>query len=402
MQTRGRVGHSALVEKIRAEITEHGPITFARFMELALYDPEHGYYMTRAEERPLESDAETRLGWRGDFLTAPDVHPLLGMILFRQIREIDALLDHPRPLTIVEIGPGKGTLVRDVLHACSRSDSDLLTRLRYVLVERSPMMRRAQEQMLAPYEGRRNRLQWVTAVEELGDRAVTGLIYSNELVDALPIHRVTVRGGALKEIMVDVADAEFIESLADPSTPELGEYLRQQGITLPEGYTTEIHLEAVRWMKSVAQILDRGLVVTIDYGHTAQDYYAPTRRDGTLLCYSRHRIVRDPYTMIGQQDMTAHVNFSALALAGEEHGVSVTGFTNLSHYLIGLGAEEILAEDPVDKNDLRRVAELFRPQGFGGTFKVLVQHKGLGAPTLQGLRFRPFFDGVLTPQQTAS
>ncbi|RMH38268.1 MAG: SAM-dependent methyltransferase [Nitrospirae bacterium] len=395
MQTRIHRSDSVLVDRIRAEIAEHGPITFARFMELALYDPEHGYYMTGANERARGADAETRLGWEGDFLTAPDVHPLLGMILFRQIREVDALLDHPRPLTVVEIGPGKGTLVRDLLHACSRSDPDLLTRLRYVLVERSPMMRRAQEQMLAPYERRRNHLQWVTAVEELGDRAVTGLIYSNELVDALPIHRVTVRGGALKEIMVDVAGAEFIESLADPSTPELGEYLRRQGITLPEGYTTEIHLEAVRWMKSVAQALDRGLLVTIDYGHTAQDYYAPTRRDGTLLCYSRHRIVRDPYTMIGEQDMTAHVNFSALALAGEEHGASVAGFTNLSHYLIGLGAEELLADGSFDSHDLRRAAELFRPQGFGGTFKVLIQQKGLSAPTLRGLRFRPFFDGVL-------
>lgn len=394
-----QLGNTALVDKIIAEIVDKGPMTFARFMELALYDPEHGYYMSSRPNHPSSSRAETRLGWEGDFYTAPDLHPLLGTILFRQIQEIDTLLDQPTPLTVVEIGAGKGQLARDVLHACSRFDSDLSDRLLYIIVERSPMMQAAQAQALFSFAERGGRIHWATSIEELGEQAITGMIFSNELIDALPIHRVRTHEGQLKEVVVTFDGNAFTESIAELSTPELASYFERLGVSLPEGYTTEVHLEAVRSIEKIAQALHRGIVVTIDYGHTARDYYAPTRREGTLLCYSQHRVFRNPYQRIGEQDITAHVNFSALARTGEDHGLAVTGFTNLAHYLTGLGAEEILAEYPPESDELLKAAELFRPHGLGGTFKVLIQHKGLAAPALRGLRFRPFFDGVLQERE---
>ncbi|MEW6543421.1 MAG: SAM-dependent methyltransferase [Nitrospirota bacterium] len=394
----GSIGHPELVAAIVAEIQATGPIPFVRFMELALYHPQFGYYM-RATGDGEEQAGEHRIGWDGDYYTSSDVHPVFAKALARQARQIDELLGRPDPFTIVEMGAGKGLLVRDVLADCEAGGGPFLDRLRYVLVERSPAMREAQRRNLAPWLGRPDLVTWRSGLEGLDTDGVTGLFLSNELVDALPVHRIRIEGGEAKELFVDYRDGRFCERLAPLSTPALADYLdrlARAGITLPEGYTTEINLKAPAWMKDVARVLNRGVAITIDYGHAARDLYGPDRRRGTLLCYHRHSVAEDPYRRVGEQDLTAHVDFSALATAGEEAGLHVTGFTNQMSFLIGLGVEEMVGTLEPGSPEFQSVIRLLRPESMGRTFKILIQHKGLERLELDGLRFKPFFGDVLS------
>jgi len=207
--------------------------------------------------------------------------------------------------------------------------------------------------------------------------------------------------GRIEEICVDYRDGHFTESLRPLSTPELTGYLRRLNLSLPEGYRTEINLQAVRWMRQVAAVLNRGVVLTIDYGHTAQDLYGPDRAQGTLLCYFSQMASDDPYVRVGLQDMTAHVDFSTLATVGEEQGLCVTGFTNQMSFLMGLGIEEILAGLDPEGAECRAALHLLKPEGMGRTFKVLIQHKGMERPNLKGLKFQPFFGSALVARSAA-
>jgi SAM-dependent MidA family methyltransferase len=365
-------------------------------MDLALYDRQDGYYMTsRSQEIQAMGKGRERIGWSGDFYTASDVHPLLAKAIFKQLQEVDDLLNHPSKLTILEVGGGKGLLARDILRECEMVAPEVLSRLSYLLVECSPSMRASQEDHLLEFSQRGCSVRWASSLSELETQQLTGVIFSNEFVDALPVHRVTMQDGSLREVFVDCEGEGFGERLGKPSTDRLSAYLHDSHVTLPDEFTSEVHLEAVRWMKEVARVLNRGMVLTIDYGHTAEDYYGPSRKNGTLLCYYRHTVSDDPYVHVGEQDITAHVNFSGLALTGERSGLSVTGFTNLMNFLLSLGAEEWLAGLDQESKELQSAIHLLRPNGMGETFKVFIQHKGMAAPSLQGLRFRPFFEGIL-------
>ena len=200
---------------------------------------------------------------------------------------------------------------------------------------------------------------------------------------------------------MDYVDGAFVERLQPPSIPDLQAHLDGLNIPLAEGYRTEVNLQALQWMKTVACVMERGVVITIDYGHTAQDLYNAERSDGTLLCYYSQLTSEDPYQRVGEQDMTAHVDFSSLALAGEDHGLRVTGFTNQMSFLMGLGVEEMIAGLEPESPAFRAAIHLLRPEGMGRTFKVLVQHKGLEQPDLDGLRYKPFFGDVLATRSAA-
>jgi SAM-dependent MidA family methyltransferase len=359
-------------------------------MELALYHPEFGYYTRAAEPRE-------RIGPQGDYYTSFDAHPLLARALAKQAAQVDEQLGGPDPFTLVEMGPGKGLLARDFLAACDTHHSSLAGRLRYILIERSPAMAAAQREHLAPWLGT-PRVAWLNGLADLRDGAVTGAMLSNELVDAFPVHRIRIVNGQPKELYVASADGRFVEETGPLSTPLLADYLArlaQMDIALPDGCTTEINVSALTWMREVARVLGRGVAITIDYGHTAQDLYGPDRTRGTLLCYSRHRAFDDPYVRVGLQDMTAHVDFTALAAVGEEAGLRVTGFTNQTSFLMGLGAEQMLAGLEPESPELRSAIQLLRPDGMGRTFKILVQHKGMPEPALEGLKFKPFFGSAL-------
>jgi SAM-dependent MidA family methyltransferase len=386
------IGHPDLVAEIISEIRASGPMTFARFMELALYHPRFGYY-TRATE-PGE-----RIGWDGDYYTSFDVHPILAQMLARQIRQVDDGLGSPDPFTVIEMGPGKGLLARDFLAACEKDSPSLFARLRYVLIERSPAMIAEQRRVLAPWLVYGN-VSWLNGLNELADGSLTGVLLSNELVDAFPVHRVRIVEGEPKELYVAEADGRFIERTGPLSTPALARYLARLAaldIALPEGYTTEINLEATAWMKEVARVMGRGVVLTIDYGHTAQDLYGPDRARGTLLCYWKQLTSEDPYTRVGLQDLTAHVDFTALAAAGDEAGLRLTGFTNQMSFLMSLGVEQTLESFEPGSREFQSILQLFRPDGMGRTFKILIQHKDMPEPQLDGLKFKPFFGSVLAP-----
>ncbi len=383
------LGHPELVAAIASEIAASGPIPFVRFMELALYHPQFGYYM-----RSPEAGRE-RIGWSGDFYTSSDVHPILGQALARQARQIDALLGHPDPFTVVEMGAGKGLLASDFLRAVLSDDGSLSRRLRFVLVERSPAMRKLQQSNLKEWLGTPGLVSWVEDVQSLGSAAVVGLVFSNELPDAFPVHRIQIVEGRAQEVYVDHHDQKFVEQLKPLSNQELEHHLTRLNISLPEGYRTEINLNALKWMEQVAGALDRGVAITIDYGHTAQDLYNADRSEGTLLCYYSQLTSEDPYQRVGQQDMTAHVDFSSLAAVGEDHGLHVTGFTNQMSFLMGLGVENMMAELEPESPEFRAAIHLLRPDGMGTTFKVLMQHKGIERPELDGLQFKPFFGEAL-------
>ncbi len=400
VSTPSESSQSMLLQRIIGEIRESGPISFARFMELALYDEHEGYYMTVGSPTSAEAQDDSRIGWAGDFYTSSDVHPLFARCLIKQICEIDELLGRPSPFTVVEMGPGKGLLARDLLRACGDEDSNLFSRLRYLLIERSPVMKQIQERNLSTYVEKGWSIAWHPSLQDLNEESVHGVVLSNELVDAFPVHRVKkVKEDQLNEVFVHYQDGQFCEYLDKPSTPEISDYLNAYGAgglqQWPDGYCTEVHLESVRWMKDVAHVLQRGFVLTVDYGHTASDYYDSSRSDGTLLCYHKHTASSNPYVRVGEQDITAHVNFSALAIQGAQVGLTVTGFTNLMNFLLGLGVDAMLADVDPESEEMQLAIQFLRPQSMGQTFKFLVQHKAVEAPALQGLQFRPFLSGVL-------
>jgi SAM-dependent MidA family methyltransferase len=387
--------HPELTAAIASEIIASGPIPFVRFMDLALYHPQFGYYM-----RPPESGTE-RIGWSGDFYTSSDVHSILGQALAKQAEQIDVLLGHPNPFTVVEMGPGTGLLAKHFLSACHIGSSSFGNRLRYVLIERSPAMRAAQQRRLQPWSNQTGLVTWLEDVNSLAPASVSGLMFSNELPDAFPVHRVEVVEGQLQEVFVDYRDGRFIECLKPLSKTALNNYFHQLGLTLPEGYRTEVNLHALDWIKQVADSLCRGVAITIDYGHSAQDLYGTDRAKGTLLCYYSQMASEDPYVRVGLQDMTAHVDFTSLAKIGEASGLSVTGFTNQMSFLMGLGVEDMIGQLDPESPEFSAAIHLLKPEGMGRTFKILVQHKGIEPPDLDGLKFKPFFGSALSQHAAA-
>jgi SAM-dependent MidA family methyltransferase len=388
-------GHPKLIQKIIDEISLSGPLTFARFMELALYDEGQGYYMTQPDEE--DQSSRDRIGWDGDFYTAPELSPILAKTLVRQVLAIDAQLGQPPTFTVVEMGGGNGTFAADFLQHCQAIAPDFLNRLRYSLVERSHYLQSLQESRIQQVMGSwtENRVSWVNSIGQLDADSVLGVMFSNELVDAFPVHRIRFQNQCLQELFVDYAEGRFVERLGPLSSPKLQEYVHLHRIDLQEGQTSELHLAAEEWMTQVARVLQQGVIITIDYGHTGSDYYGADRNDGTLLCYYQHAVSKNPYTRVGEQDMTAHVNFSALAKAGKECGLFPVGFTTLANWLMGLGVEAMAYDQDPESREIQALSHLLRPHGMGTTFKVFVQQKGIESVSLEGLRYRAFFEDVL-------
>jgi len=361
----------ALVERIERE----GPITFRDFMEMALYHPQHGYYVHR---QPL--------GRQGDYLTSPEVGPLFAALVGRQLAEMWEVLGRPHPFQVVEMGPGRGSLARDLLAWARRARPHLFAALRYGLVERSAALRAAQEQALA--------CAGLTAhhLPCLPPEGIEGCLLSNELVDSFPVHRVLVRQGELWEVYVAWDGQHLREELGPPSTPALADYFHRLGLWPGEGCYAEVNLEALDWMRRVGQALRRGFVLTFDYGYEAQELYAPWRRQGTLLCFYRHRPGSDPYLRLGWQDMTSHVDFTSLVAAGREVGLRPLGMASQAEFLTRLGIQDALRGEGLDMEEAlarRRMAtELLDPAGLG-RIRVLVQEKGVGPCRLRGLEGGP-------------
>jgi SAM-dependent MidA family methyltransferase len=373
-----------LVAFIREEILKHGPIPFVRFMESALYHPTLGYYSSPGE----------KIGPRGDYYTSSSVHPIFGELLAKQLLQMLLTLGEGEsgPM-LVEMGAGKGTLCFDILSTLKRESSSFFSRLQYIIIEKSPALREQQRERLKSLFP--NQVRWE---ETIPDRFV-GVLFSNELLDAMPAHRLRIDQQVVQEIYVDWKDDRFVETLGPLSTPRLLDYLKKIEVHFDRPTEIEINLQAIDWMRQVGQSLTRGYVVTIDYGYPAEILYTSRRPKGTFLCYYRHTTNENPYDYIGEQDMTAHVDFTSLARAGEEVGLSLIGFTDQTHFLMGLGIAQRMEPYAMEmdrseeaKKQFLAMKQLMAPERMGRVFKILVQGKNIPSEVrLDGLQFKPFF-----------
>jgi SAM-dependent MidA family methyltransferase len=367
----------SLRQIIAEEIRAKGPLPFARFMEICLYHPQYGYYASGRGCR----------GREGDYYTSPTVHPIFGALMGKQLAQMWRILG-AGAFEVVEMGGGEGYLCIDILDYLQQEEPQFYDLLLYCMVEVSPVVIEKQRRLLAPHEAK---VAWRQPDEMVGQK-IRGCFLSNELVDSFPVHRVVMEAGALQEVYVDLDKGGFKEVHKSPSTPELMEYFRCLGITLAEGQQAEVNLEAMRWLQKVAQGLERGFAITIDYGYPAAELYSPLRQAGTLLCYQGHRALTDPYSNLGLQDMTAHVDFTSLIMWGEGCGLQLTGLVPQYRFLFALGILEQAAELGKGKgegealNERLTIKNLILPGVMGETFKVLIQHKGIVKPQLEGLR----------------
>ncbi|PSN17619.1 hypothetical protein C7271_16805 [filamentous cyanobacterium CCP5] len=367
----------------------HQRISFADYMNLVLYDPDYGYYASQ----------DAIIGPGGDYLTSPHLGNDFGELLAIQFAEMWEILQQPDPFDLVEMGAGQGLIAADVLGYLQQHHPDCFAALRYRIVEKSPALRAHQQQRLVHWQAK---LHW----HELADLpAIAGCLFSNELVDALPVHRIAKVENRLQEIYVAAEGDRLVEVTDKLSTPALAAYFDLVGVDLfapeyPPDYATEVNLAALDWLKTVASRLERGYVLTIDYGYPASRYYSRARSQGTLQCYYRHAHHDDPYAHIGHQDITAHVDFTALENQGEACGLEKIGVTQQGLFLMALGIGDRLNQlaeiQQTDAQTLnyaikRRQAlhDLINPMGMGN-FVVLAQAKGVdGTQVLKGLTVPP-------------
>ena len=359
-----------LAEIIRQKIVREGAISFRDFMDMCLYFPECGYYTSSKEQ----------IGKEGDYYTSSSVSEIFGAMIAKQVEEIWHVLGRNH-FTLVEFGAGQGLLCHDILDYLKQHSHGLYNQLRYCIIEKSPVMRQRQQAHLL------EKVTWHKTIEELGE--IEGCIISNEVIDNFPVHQVLMED-ELMEVFVDYKE-EFIEVLK-PAGEALTNYLRELDVSLPRGFRTEINLDAMEWLKEIGASLKRGYILTIDYGGSSRDLYSERRKRGTLLCFHNHTVNEYPYDAIGAQDITAHVNFSALSHWGRKNGLNSHTLINQAEFLLALGFKEYLRKNNQGK-DLMQAAkkESFLTQtllfDMGMKFKVLIQEKGDLNADLSGLKF---------------
>jgi SAM-dependent MidA family methyltransferase len=373
---RARLQGTPLAEILAERIRSHGPITFAEYMEACLYHPEFGYYM-RPDPTP-----------RRDYFTSVDVGPIFGRLLAIQFQQIWGLLGRPDRFLLVEVGAGIGALAKQMLDFAAASMGDFYAAMQYVSVERSPVRRAKQENLLASHIQRER----LAPASELPASIPCGIIFSNELLDALPVHRAVKAGGSLREIYVVLGQEGLREEVGPLSSSAIAEYFKEQRIELHESQQAEAGLAARDCVIEAGRRLGRGLLVTIDYGHEARELYDERHMRGTVLAYDRHRASEEFYRAPGEQDLTAHVNFTALDLWGHRTGLERTGLVSQTNFLLSLARQEQMsaleAAGETEEAKLRARAQfktLIHPEGMGETFQVFSQHKGIEKPKLAGL-----------------
>ena len=360
-------------DRIIDKIYSGGLLSFHDFMEMALYYPGEGYYTSTGEKTCN----------KGDYYTSPYLGNIFGTMVGKQVEEMWSMLNEPT-FTILEYGAGNGALCYDIL-AYLESNIELYNGLTYCIIEKSPTMIEKEKTLLRRFGCK---VKWVASIKEMGN--VTGCILSNEVLDNFSAHQVIMQD-ELMEVFVGY-DEKFVEILR-PAAEELKDYLRRFNIYLPKGFRTEINLQAEDWIRRIASILNKGFVLTIDYGYTANELYHHKRMSGTMLCYHNHAINENPFLHIGEQDITTHVNFSALLQAGAKEGLNHCGFTSQSYFLSSLGLADYLRQQEQKNssgmNNHNGISSLVSLIRMSQKFKVFIQEKGLGKVALSGMKF-PF------------
>ncbi len=378
---------SPLTSLILEQIRRSGPLTVAEFIDTALYHETLGYYARAAQ----------RSGRDGDFITSVDVGAVFGELLSVEFAEMWSILSAARGpsgagragrFDLVEAAAGNGRLARDVLDAAAAQHPEFYDATRLHLVERSSRARAAQADVLGPHLAR-----LAASSSELPGE-VHGVIYANELLDALPPHLVVMRGEGLREVYVDAEGERLATREGDVSSPRIPEYLERVGARLRPGWFAEVNLAAAGWVRQAGGCLARGFLVVIDYGHDASTLYSASHATGTLTTYRRHAAERredGPGWLLepGERDITSHVDLTGLKLAGEDAGLRLLGVVDQTYFLLGL-AGQVLREGPASAVELRRrlaLKTLLLPGGMGGTLKVMIFSKAVDAAPLQGLSF---------------
>ncbi|MDJ0598552.1 MAG: class I SAM-dependent methyltransferase [Crocosphaera sp.] len=358
-------------------------ITFADYMDLVLYHPEQGYY----------SSGKVNIGSQGDFFTSSSLGSDFGELLAEQFREMSELLNTSDSFTLVEVGAGLGHLAADILNYFKNNYPNFYQKIDYIIVEESQGLIEQQKKTLKAFD----KVTW-KSWQEIENKSVIGCIFSNELIDAFPVHKIAVDNKQLKEIYVTCHENQLKEVIADISTHKLLDYFQLIDVDLtkdnyPENYRTEVNLKALDWLQTVSTKIKKGYLLTIDYGYSASKYYHPQRYQGTLNCYYQHRHHHNPYVNLGQQDITTHVDFTALEKQGNLLGLETVGLTQQGLFLMALGIGDRLAELSNGNYTLPEILnlrdalhQLINPTGLGG-FQVLIQSKGIdNNQLLRGLK----------------
>jgi SAM-dependent MidA family methyltransferase len=361
------IRHSGrLAGEIRAEIDRHdGWIPFPRYLELAQYAPGLGYYAAGA----------TKLGGEGDFVTAPEISPLFGRTLAAQVAEVLELTGGE----VLELGAGSGRLAADILEELARRDRRLR---RYLILEVSPELARRQRRLLA--ERARDfagKVQWITSIPQ----RFTGVVLANEVLDALPVHMVAWREEGLAERGVIWDGKGFAWSERGLQAGVLRDAAGAMEVDAP--YVSEISLAVPALVRTLAGALERGVLLLVDYGFGRREYYHPQRSQGTLMCHYRHHSHDDPFFLPGLQDITAHVDFTAVAEAGIDAGLKLLGYTTQAQFLINCGITQLLEQHSEDAASSRfaltaGVQKLLSPAEMGELFKVIALGRGIDGPLI--------------------
>ncbi len=369
--------------EIKDQIRKEGQITFAEFMRFCLYSPKGGFY----------SDRSSRIN--SHFGTSAGSHPAFGALIARQLEQMWRLLGEPNVFHLIEVGSGDGSLARSIVNSNRLAFPQFSRALRYVAVDYQPAVyqptghetdRPARDEAAFPSSGQaiNSAVHWVRAEGLSSLRNVAGCILCNELLDNFPFHRFVIQSGRIQEIFVSLAGENFVEVLGDPSSPAIEEMLRGSGVSFMDGYRGEVCVALGDWIRQLSRVLERGFVLTIDYGGLAEDLYSSRNAMGTMVCYRQHVATDNPYQHFGQQDITCHVDFTSLMQLGEQRGLSTVGFARQSQFLQNLGFSSFL--DNVQSQGLsaaraefERMAlmTLVEPKEYGD-FQVLAQAKGVG------------------------
>jgi SAM-dependent MidA family methyltransferase len=376
----------SLREQIEAEIRQRGPIPFSRYMQICLYDPAHGYYSANAEQ----------FGKAGDFYTSSDVHAVFGRLLARQFDEIWQALDRPPQIEILELGPGRGLFARDVLDWSNKKFPDFFAALTYTLQETSPPLRAKLQETLREhvksgkahvgtdaFVGPAERSENICRTLALDTPLI---VFANEFFDAIPVEILSKQG----KLHIALENNRLHEIWLPPLAGEL-EFLDRYSVHPEPGERIEVPIISQQWIQQIAATIARGLLLIIDYGYSRTEQLAGRHR-GTLMAYRQHSASSDPYQAPGEQDLTAHVNFTALAATCEQSGMRAEKLLTQSQFLMGIGEKNQFAdafEDCRIPQEHAKVAlqlkHLVTPEGMGENFQVLIASRDVEARKIAGL-----------------
>lgn len=350
-----------LMEKLKKEMEKKDKITFARYMETVIYDKEYGYYHN-SEINPYE-----------DYHTSPKVHPVFGKLLAKKLSLLWKNMGSPAIFQIIEPGPGDGLLCRQILEYVKNSCPDFYKNLHYIFLCNRPV----NSPFLSEFKDKVSQVIYKDFKIPL--KNIEGCFISNEVPDSFPFHLVKMIDNKLKEIFITMENNELKEVEGELSSEEINKYLENINITFPEGNRGEVNLMALKWIKELAHTIKRGYIITIDYGYESEELYSQKRKEGTLLCYHNHTFHSNPYKRPGYDDITGHINFTALIKEGEKSGLTLIDYCTQRDFLINLGIKDEIKK--LDRNNMnlmdynrqvKAMKRLVDMRGLGN-IKVLIQ-----------------------------